>query len=526
MTTAELADDPDMATTALRSGDRAFDRERVALALVTVAAIGVYLVIERQVGGASFSLHFSNGVQIVAPLLAALACWRTSLRCFDRERWAWRLIALSTASWASGQMIWTWFESVQGNAVPFPSLADVGYLLAVPLAVAGVLSFPHQPGRWTSKVRIVLDAMIVAVALLRVSWTLVLRDLTSEPLESELQRVLSLAYPLADVVLMSILVIAFAGAQSRYRRTLSYVASGFALFAVADTSFLISVAQGASVTALADTTWTAGYLLIAVGALFAPLWLPMVEQTDAPPTPRMLLAPYLLAGLALLFALANTVVVNQFEIIPSELAMTTVLVGLIIVRQSVTLLDNAKLTRTLAEINARLEHMALHDSLTGLPNRVLFLDRLEVALANARRTGLLVAVMFIDLDDFKPINDHYGHETGDLVLRSLARTLEHSVRAGDTVARFGGDEFLVACDHLDSVTSAIAIAERLLMMVQTPVTIGDELVSVRASIGVVLASPSDSAESLVHRADEAMYAAKADKSAPIRVEVPDCWAIA
>ena len=159
---------------------------------------------------------------------------------------------------------------------------------------------------------------------------------------------------------------------------------------------------------------------------------------------------------------------------------------------------------------AALAHQALHDPLTDLPNRALFLDRTSHALARSRRRGTGVAVMFVDLDGFKEVNDAFGHNCGDNVLRSVAAILGMVVRSGDTVARLGGDEFVVCCEDVEDEAEAIEIADRLTTALQLPFGTGRLQCDVTASIGIALASgtPHESADSLLRDADAAMYQAK------------------
>jgi diguanylate cyclase (GGDEF)-like protein len=156
-----------------------------------------------------------------------------------------------------------------------------------------------------------------------------------------------------------------------------------------------------------------------------------------------------------------------------------------------------------------IRHQALHDPLTGLPNRVLFVDHLTLAISQTARHPATLAVLFLDIDNFKLINDSLGHSVGDDVLRQIARQLDGSLRPGDTVARFGGDEFVVLCTELSAPDDADIIAERLAAALSVPFRIGDTHQRVAASIGIATASgPERAAEDLIREADAAMYEAK------------------
>jgi diguanylate cyclase (GGDEF)-like protein/PAS domain S-box-containing protein len=154
--------------------------------------------------------------------------------------------------------------------------------------------------------------------------------------------------------------------------------------------------------------------------------------------------------------------------------------------------------------------LAYYDALTSLPNRRLFGEHVDRGLAQARRHGRRLAVMFIDLDRFKDINDALGHEAGDRLLCEISRRLRHCLRQGDTVCRFGGDEFVVLLEDLNHAHSAIAVADKILAAVARPVPLGDVERSVTASIGISV-FPEDGGDqyTLMKNADYAMYTAKA-----------------
>jgi diguanylate cyclase (GGDEF)-like protein len=164
----------------------------------------------------------------------------------------------------------------------------------------------------------------------------------------------------------------------------------------------------------------------------------------------------------------------------------------------------------LEEKKMHLEHLANHDALTGLPNRVLLIDRLNQGINSARRSGETLALLFIDLDNFKTINDRYGHDIGDEFLKVAANRLERNVREVDTVARFGGDEFIVALTGLRDMEVADGVTRKLIQEIRQPVCFNsDSQDQVTCSIGIsVYPQDGDTAEVLMQKADKAMYQAK------------------
>jgi diguanylate cyclase (GGDEF)-like protein/PAS domain S-box-containing protein len=164
------------------------------------------------------------------------------------------------------------------------------------------------------------------------------------------------------------------------------------------------------------------------------------------------------------------------------------------------------------EAERRLQHDALHDALTGLPNRVLFVDRLDQSIRRARRhhPESCAAVLFLDLDRFKVINDSLGHQCGDQLLQSVARRLEAALRPNDTVARLSGDEFTLLLDDVSEPREATLIAERVLQSLKAPFELDGRELFVGASIGIALATADSKPEEVMRDADVAMYRAKAD----------------
>ncbi len=171
--------------------------------------------------------------------------------------------------------------------------------------------------------------------------------------------------------------------------------------------------------------------------------------------------------------------------------------------------DNIYMAVMQRRVEDMLRHQASHDSLTGLPNRILFDDRLSLALANANRRGEMLAVVFLDLDRFKTINDTLGHAIGDELLQSAAQRLKSCLRAGDTIARWGGDEFTLLLPQITCVQDAAKIAQKILATLKTPFQLKEHELQITTSIGVALAPyDGEDAETLLKNADTAMYSAK------------------
>jgi diguanylate cyclase (GGDEF)-like protein len=175
------------------------------------------------------------------------------------------------------------------------------------------------------------------------------------------------------------------------------------------------------------------------------------------------------------------------------------------------------------KVEAELTFQAFYDDLTGLPNRALFRDRLTQAVARAHRSKGIVGVLFIDLDDFKIVNDTLGHDTGDELLRMVAERLVSGLRPGDTAARLGGDEFAVIIEETRSDDAVEDVAQRVVAIMREPFSLGGHTVSGRASVGVATTAEAPEIADLLRQADLALYAAKGDGKGQWRRHDPDRW---
>jgi diguanylate cyclase (GGDEF)-like protein len=417
-------------------------------------------------------------------------------------------MATSAFLWGSGQAIWDWYEMVARVQVPFPSFADAGYLGAVPFAIATVLAFPMAYERARTHARSILDGLIVAAALLIVSWNTVLGAVYHAGADSVLAMVLSVLYPLSDVAIMTMIIVRIGRVAHADRVPLLFLAGGLAAAAVADSDFAYTTANSTYGSGnVLDVGWTAGYLLVGLGALRA-VRNPLRDQPrHLLPSRLTALLPYPPIAAALGMTIAERVTsggLSQFTFW-TGLSM----VAIVLVRQHLVVVDNVNLLRTLSVRERELAHQAQHDALTGLPNRVYFRDCVAAALERNVITYARSAVLFMDLDDFKAVNDTHGHGMGDRVLEIVAERLRASVRPNDVAARLGGDEFAVLVDRAPDQKHLDAIAMRILQSMREPLVVDGLTMSVPGTIGIALAESSgETCDELLRRADVAMYAAK------------------
>jgi len=441
----------------------------------------------------------SDAGQLAASAGAAVACARAARRSHGRLRPAWWLLAAGTGSWAGGQLVWSFYEVVLGRAVPFPSLADVGFVLFPVVATAGLLCWNAPQHGAAARGRDLLDGAIIAASLLVVSWVTALGSVVAEGGEGWLGLTLALAYPIGDVVLATLVLFALArGGASGGRSALPLVAAGLGGLAFADSAYVYLVTVGSyTSTDLIGVGWVSGFLLVGAAGLTVGAEAPgdsaPAERADAgpvvgAPSRRRLLLPYLpllAAGVAVCLRLVTSGTTPLVDLL-----LGILLVTLVLARQFLAMNENHRLLVALAAARDQLQHQALHDPLTGLANRTLFADRIEHALA---QPGAHVSLLYCDLDDFKDVNDALGHHVGDALLQVVAQRLQRCVRPADTVARLGGDEFAVLLEDPGDVDQ---VAERVVAAVEQPCSLGGA--SLRVTVSVGIAEHRGSAEGAAH----------------------------
>lgn len=621
---------------------------------------------------------------------ASVSCLLRARSHQGRLRPAWLLFSLSSAMAALGNGVWGWYEVVLNRPVPSPSCADLFFLCFAPPAIIGLLVLAKRPVTKAGWVCLVLDAWLIGGSLLTLSWSLALAQAATFEGPSVAHAALSLAYPLLDIALISMVVALHFRRSAVNRSAVNTAIGALALTVLCDALFTSPLLHSSYHSGqLLDAGWFSGSLLLAYAPWVGPgpgrpddggharvvhehvpgrrhtaprgedhredhrggrphpssphppspapgRGLPQDPDRDRYPATRPIsgslaaLTPYLAAAVCTLGILYN--VLNGHRVDRVVLITAGAVVLALVVRQGIMLLDNITLAQELAQqenhfrslvqgssdvimiaapngilryvspaaagvygrpaeelvgtelaalihpedlgcvvhevrrfltaghaeepttriecrfrsgdggwlnvestvnrhqgglifnsrdvtervrLQAQLQHNAEHDPLTDLPNRALFTKRVQQALSGRRASDRQAAVLFIDLDGFKAVNDTIGHQAGDELLVQAARRLQDAVRQGDTAARLGGDEFAALIvgdgtrDRAARERHILELADRLRVTLSQPYDIDGNDVRVAASIGVAFSEPGLGAGELLRNADLAMYRAKA-----------------
>ncbi|MDP8975371.1 MAG: EAL domain-containing protein [Actinomycetota bacterium] len=573
---------------------------------------------------------------VVFPVAAGWSCLRAAHRGGPGAR-AWRFMAAAVFTWAFGGAVWCFYELVLRRYSPFPTLAEVGYLgYSVP-AVIALFAFPGGSSRIVSRFRTVLDGLAIASAVLLVSWLGVLGPLYRAEGGDPFARLVGLAYPVVDVVMVALVLCLGMRRRAGARLPWLVMGGGLLVLAVSDSVYASQVA-GAGYTpgTILDLGWAAAFLLVALATRA-----PTTVDDDAAEMPENRLTllqeaiPYVPLVVALVmaarravgwhdpFLLLNAVAVlalfglRQLVILVESISLTNDLettverrtnelvkqehwFGSLVEHSSDVVMavgtngsiryrspstrtvlghpaeevyddfselvhpdDHVRVLTHMAKagtepsaatsfevrlchrdgswrdmdcvatslagsfegggvvLNMRdvterkrlaeeLRRKAFYDDLTGLANRALFHDRLDKALEVARRRGAPPAVLIVDLDGFKEVNDTLGHGAGDQLLLQVAERIRGCLRPGDTAARVGGDEFALLLEDT-SRSGAESVAERIVVACRAPVALEGREVMAYASTGVAVwvAEMADD-DAVMQCADAAMYWAKAN----------------
>ena len=446
----------------------------------------------------------------VPSLVFAAACAGYAARhSVGRHRFGWLALVLALLGCVGGQIIWAVYD-VRSDLehASNPAAAEVVFSL-YPIGAMAALVLLSRTSRRTPR-RLVLDGLIVATSLFVISWVFVLDKQLREDSGS---RLVTLGQVFADITLATTAILILSRAHSIDWPSMRLLAGGIATIAFADIVMVFETGFGSYHDSdPADVARLTGMGMLALGALSS-----VTESPAAPSRNDELLSrtrqwlPYLPLLVAAAVGLSHAV---GFMVHGPMLAALGVLVVAVLVRQFLVLAENRSLLSEVAR-------EAFRDSLTGLANRAYFLHRLEQAVARRHHDIAPFAVLCLDLDNFKAVNDALGHPAGDELLVRVAGRITTALDDKGTIARLGGDEFAVLLEG--SVEESQAAAHRVLEAFSTEIVIDGVPIAVRPSIGFTVATAGSTCtvDQLLRYADLAMYTAKREGGQCIRSFVPD-----
>jgi diguanylate cyclase (GGDEF)-like protein len=473
-----------------------------------VVTVAFLVWMAAQIGGPRVSDRVDDVGEFAAAISGAALCFWRSRREVGRVRLCWTLIGAGVLSWGLGQAVWSWYDLVRGVTVPFPSLADAGFLGLVPLILLGVLLYPIVQGRALSTLRGILDGLILCGSLLAISWVLVLGTAYAKGGSNLLGEAIGLTYPIADVAIIAAALSVLSRTGRSYRVMILLLIGGMCALALSDSSFVyLTQTTSYSSGLVVDAGWVAGFFVIGLSALWPAAPAPSPGEGLRGAASWQVALPYALLVVAIVFLVVRSAVHGRPD--SFLLVVAIVLVAAVLIRQLVVVLDETRLSRWLS-------HQATHDALTGLGNRVLFAEQADRAVAGIRAGHVEnLAVLLCDLDGLKDVNDTLGHAAGDEVLVTVAHRLAQAVRPDDCVTRVGGDEFAVILLDIGGVEQANTVAIRIIDAMRSPVAVGGKHHTPRISIGIALSpsmttpgGASTTVDDLFRHADVALYAAK------------------
>ena len=449
----------------------------------------------------------------IAATLASIRLWKPARRLPFQLFAAGEAVGFVAGSLGSSAAV-----TRAGGGVAAAALTMVAYVIGI--TGYAVLIRARSPGRDRASL---IDATVISTGVGMLAWVFLAAPYAADASLPLVERVLSMLHVVFDVVVLALVIRLTVGGGDRTRAYL-LMTTGWLVLVAADVGRAVLVLLGTYDPASpVEAGWLVAYALWGAAMLDPSV----ATLTDPAPTPRTGLTRLRLACLAAASLMAPTILAiqalrDQRLDIPVMVTGCAWLFLLVLARMTDLVRENEATVRELRgtegvlraslgerdALAAQLEHQAFHDSLTDLANRALFNDRVRHALARSRRERGGLAVLFVDLDDFKVVNDSLGHGAGDRLLREVAARLRSCLREHDTVGRLGGDEFAILAEDTDLAT-ARRLAERVLVTLGAPFPLVGGQVTIRASIGIAVdENHALDATQLLRNADIAMDAAK------------------
>ena len=497
----------------LRHGAAAFELRPNATIVAALSAAVVPLVVATLwasgVGAGDSRLAGMIGaVAVVGAALASAAIVTAAASDLpaDRRR-SWQLTAAGLLLYAAGAA--TWFLTLRGSSSPATTgPGDLAYLAAMVCFAAATLRHPLMRPR-SRMVRACIDAAIVAASITVWLWLAAGRHLLRDT-GDHLGTAACMLFPAVDVFIVVLCLTASARPRIEQRSMTSglLLAAAFSGLLVGDVAqaFIRSYGADSQFPLVVEAAWVASFVFLA-----AVSWVARgTSKAVRVPWARQQLAVVVTTVPALFAVIATVVTVTDAtqrgRVDATAMLVLMAVVALALVRQSLTVADNMRLGDSLRSAVDELEQQATHDALTNLPNRAGLIDRIDAALRRAERDGTSCAVLFVDLDHLKAVNDSLGHSAGDDLLRTVSSRL--TARVGGGVTRFGGDEFVVLLERLPTASTALRLGVQIVDDSSAPMTTRGYQFRPSVSVGVGLAEPGLGPEELLRRADVALYHAK------------------
>ncbi|WP_139490324.1 putative bifunctional diguanylate cyclase/phosphodiesterase [Brevibacillus dissolubilis] len=490
---------------------------------------------------------FSIGGALIGTLLVLSSVPRMA----GPDRLFWFLVCLGLGSYATAEVIWFYQEIVLRVEVVTPGICDIFYLLQPLLLLLAAITKIHQHKSRFFGVRLLFDVMVTMVVAMTMSWHFLIEPILNQAGVSWSEMLVVIAYPILDLGLIFAAMTLYFAKGVFPNRALFLLFVSTLCFVITDSIYLYQTVNATYRSgSLLDPLWILPLLLSAQASLyesaFATQQDPSMETSNQrPPSPldlenMKILVPYAVMALLLVVMLSTS-----YDDILMIGSILTVL--LVIARQIITLAENQKLltklntmsielddlvkrrTEELSVKNGqltdalnRMETMAFYDPLSELPNRRLFEKHLSVELMQASRYRKMVAILFLDVDRFKFINDTLGHLLGDSLLKAVAKRLKTHVPAGDLVARQGGDEFTLMLRDIKDRAEIIRIVQQLQKSLSKPFLVDEQELRITCSIGIAI-YPDDGLEpeTLMKKADIAMYQVKEQGRNGFSFHTPD-----